>query len=342
MASSPHVPSSSLMCDRMERSKVQCIGPARNSLSVVFLVFLLCDSQSIAGAAPFQEIIRVNVTAQHDNKTVIEQVAFNISYDRGQMQLNGFPLSKGVSRISCKMDKMDYGLPYEQLNLVREALVSMRLLVLHLPMNSSTETKIIVQQEVVEIDGNQVYQNVTADIKLVVSRDLEVLQHMISTVILKDTWLYSIPRTSDVLFTFPNIPQAAGDRVLQETTREYNVRQNTTMEEEPFPGKLPETPLQAVIPASSYKVMCQFADDLREKLCLIWNELYPALISFIEVFFTGVISAALVLQLLKLVYPGEHKGILQPSDIKDSALYVPLILSHEKVSAKAQEAVSII
>ncbi|PIO22600.1 hypothetical protein AB205_0157120, partial [Aquarana catesbeiana] len=101
--------------------------------------------------------------------------------------------------------------------------------------------------------------------KLVVSRDMEVLQHMISTVILKDTWLYSIPRTSDVLFTFPNIPQA-GDRVPQETTRDYNVRQNTTVDEDPFPGKLPETPLQAVIPASSYKVMCQFADDLREKL----------------------------------------------------------------------------
>lgn len=46
----------------------------------------------------------------------------------------------------------------------------------------------------------------------------------------------------------------AGDRVPQETTRDYNVRQNTTVDEDPFPGKLPETPLQAVIPASSYKV----------------------------------------------------------------------------------------
>ncbi|CAI9592955.1 unnamed protein product, partial [Staurois parvus] len=283
------------------------------------------------------ELIKVNVTTPYVN--LIEQVAFNISYDRGQIHLNGFPLSKGVSRISCKMDKMDYGLPYEQLNMVHEALVSMRLLILHWPMNSSTgETKIIVQQEVVEIDGNQVYQNVTAEIKLVVGRDMEVLQHMVLNILLKDTWLYSIPRTSDVLFTFPNIPQA-GDRVPQETTREYNVRQNTTMDEDPFPGKLPETPLQAVIPASSYKVMCQFADDLREKLCLIWNGLYPVLINFIEVFIVGVIAAALVLQLLKLVYPSkEHKGILQPCDIKDSAVYVPLILSPEEVTVKAQEA----
>ncbi|XP_040206530.1 glycoprotein integral membrane protein 1 isoform X2 [Rana temporaria] len=327
----------------MERSTVRCIGPAWSCLPVVFLVFLLCDSQSIAGGAPFQELIRLNVTAQHDNKTVVEQVAFNISYERGQMQVNGFPLSKGVSRISCKTDKVDYGLPYEPLNVVHEALVSMRLLVLHWPMNSSTgETKIIVQQEVVEIDGNQVYQNVTEEMKLVVNRDMEVLQHMISTVTLKDTLLYSIPRTSDVLFTFPNIPQAV-DRVPQETTRDYNVRQNTTMDEDPFSGKLPETPLQAVIPASSYKVMCQFADDLRENLCLIWNALYPVLINFIEVFIVGVIAAALVLQLLKLVYPSrEHKGILQPSDLKDSALYVPLMLSPEEVTVKAQEAGNII
>lgn len=89
--------------------------------------------------------------------------------------------------------------------------------------------------------------------------------------------------------------------------------------------------------------MCQFADDLREKLCLIWNALYPVLINFIEVFIVGVIAAALVLQLLKLIYPSrEHKGILQPNDIKDSALYVPLILSPEEVTVKAQEAGNII
>ncbi|XP_077342809.1 glycoprotein integral membrane protein 1 isoform X2 [Lithobates pipiens] len=327
----------------MEQSTVRCIWPAWRCLPAAFLVFLLCDSLSIAGGDPFQELIRVNVTAQHDNKTVIEQVAFNVSYDRGQMQVNGFPLSKRVSRISCKMEKMDYGLPYEPLNVVHEALVSIRLLILHQPMNSTTgETKIIFQQEVVEIDGNQVYQNVTVEIKLVVGRDMEVLQHMISTVILKDTWLYSSPRTSDVLFTFPNIPQE-GDHVPQETTRDYNIRQNTTMDEDPFPGKLPETPLQAVITASSYKVMCQFADDLREKLCLMWNALYPVLINFIEVFIVGVIAAAIVLQLLKLIYPSrEHKGILQPNDIKDSALYVPLILNPEEVTVKAQQVGNII
>ncbi|XP_018421150.1 PREDICTED: glycoprotein integral membrane protein 1 isoform X2 [Nanorana parkeri] len=325
----------------MVRSKVQCIGPAWSCLPVSFLVFVLlvCDSQSIADVAALQELIRVNVSTQHDNKTIIEQVAFNISYERGQMHLNGFPLSKGVSRISCKMYTMEYGSPDEQSSVVREALVSMRLLISHWPTNSSTgETKIIVQQQVVEIDGNQVYQNVTTEMELVVSTTMEVLQHMMSAVILNDTWLHSIPRTSDVLFTFPNIPQA-GDSVPQETTREYNVRQNTTIDEDPFPGKLPETPLQAVIPSSSYKVMCQFADDLRDKLCLIWNGLYPVLLNLMEVFFVGVITAAFVLELLKLVYPSrENRGILQPSDIKDSALLVPLMLSHEEVTVKAREA----
>ncbi|KAM5165555.1 glycoprotein integral membrane protein 1 isoform 2-T2 [Mantella aurantiaca] len=333
------------MWKKMVRSGVRCIGPGWRWLSVTVLVILplVCNSQSFAGGSAFQERVRINVTTQHDNKTITEQVAFNISYNRGQMHLNGFPLSKGVSRISCKMNKTDYGSPYEQPDVVHEAVVSMRLLILHWPMNSSTgETKIFVQQEVVEIDGNQVYQNVTAELKLVVSTDMEVLQHKISTVILNDTLLYSIPRTSDVLFTFPNLPQS-GDNVPQETTREYNVRQNTTMDEDPFPGKLPETPLQSVIPASSYKVMCQFADDLRDKLCLIWNNLYPVFMSFIEVFIVGVIAAALVLQLLKLVFPSrELKGILQPSDIKDSALLVPLMLSHEEVTVKVREAENII
>ncbi|KAM9316693.1 glycoprotein integral membrane protein 1 [Gastrophryne carolinensis] len=311
------------------------MAPSAGPVATFFiLLLLLSHSLSSAEPASIQELVTVTVTSLHETKEVTEQVSYNISYDRGQVYLNGYPLSKGVSRISSKM------------NIVGddsyEALVSMRVLVLHSPTNDSTgEEQIVLQQEVISMDGNQAKQNVTMEVKLVVDNNTGVLQFISSPITVKDTLLHHIPWNKDIVFTFPNLPQSA-DGVPQDTTREYNVRQNTTLDEKQFTGELPETPLRAVIPSSSYKVMCQFADDLREKLCLFWKELYPVLVRVVEVFVVGVIAAALILELLKLVYPHRQvKGILHPSDSKDPSLLFPLMLSHDKMTVKALEKESI-
>ncbi|XP_075452800.1 glycoprotein integral membrane protein 1 [Ascaphus truei] len=72
------------------------------------------------------------------------------------------------------------------------------------------------------------------------------------------------------------------------------------------------------------EVMCQIAEDLREKLCLIWLKCYSILIDFMEVAVVGVIGAAMILEILRILYPSHnHKEILNLSDIKDSSMLVP-------------------
>ncbi|XP_063773580.1 glycoprotein integral membrane protein 1 isoform X2 [Pseudophryne corroboree] len=315
----------------MVRCAPPCTGPGCGpwlpAASLLLLSLLSCG-QGSGDSSPVQETVSVNVTSLHEDGQVTEQVSFNISYSRGQVHLNGFPANRGVSRITCKMDLGEYGASSEHHNLTRKALVSIRLLVLHMSKNSSTGvTRIIVQHEVIAIDGNKVNQNDTIELVFVVNKEMGVLRYSSSVISLEETWLHSIPWTNDVSFTFPNAPES-GDSVPQQTTREYNIGQNTTLEEESFPGKLPETPLRAVIPASSYKVMCQIADDVREKLCHIWFVLYPILVDLLQVVVFGVIGAAIVLELLKIVYPlREQKGILQSNDLEESPKFVPLLSS---------------
>ncbi|XP_073416327.1 glycoprotein integral membrane protein 1 isoform X2 [Dendrobates tinctorius] len=267
---------------------------------------------------------------------VTQQVRSIIDCKSGKINLNGFPVNRGVSRITCTMDIKDYKTSDERQKMTHSGLVSVRLLVLHTPMNYS-RTHIIVQQEVIAIGGNKVNESQVAEMELVVNRRMEIFSYSTSTLKLEDSHLFSIPWDNDVLFTFPNIPES-GDSVPQQTTREYSIGQNTTVDEEPFPGKLPETPIRAVIPASSYKVMCEFADDLRDKLCLIWSRLYPTLVNIAQVLIAGVIGAAVVLELLKIFYPlKEPKWILQASDFKDSTLFVPLILDSSDTKEPPQK-----
>ncbi|KAM4772406.1 glycoprotein integral membrane protein 1 [Rhinophrynus dorsalis] len=336
-----------------------CSGPSWTFLPGLhfLLLTIISGGQSVPDTQLIQETVRINVTTLHETERVIEQVKFNIGYNRGQININGFPVNRGVTRITCKMDIWDYGNSNEWKKQTHQSLISLRLLVQDWPMNySSGVARIIVQQEVVSVNGNQVHQNETAEVEFVVNDEMGVLTHSISTTALENTLLFFIPRDNDVLVTLPNVQgtgnmcfhydtadDSANDNTPQQTTREYSIRQNTTLDEEPFPGKLPETPIRADIPASSYKMMCKLADDLREELCLIWLKCYPVLVDLIEVVIVGVISATIVLEVLKIVYPqGYQKGILHYSDLKDSPVYIPLVLPNAEKVDKSQEAENIL
>ncbi|XP_073527502.1 glycoprotein integral membrane protein 1 isoform X2 [Phyllobates terribilis] len=314
-----------------------CAAPWLLYLPVATLLLALTASAQDDGIRTrVQETVTVNVTTIHGQKKVTQQVSSNISFVRRQIHLNGFPVNSGVSRITCPMHIKDYETSGEPRSITHNVLVSVRLLVLYTPLNYS-RTSIIVQQEVIAIGGNKVNESQIAEVELVLNRRMEILWSYSSTLHLEDSHLSAIPWDKDVLFTFPNIPES-GDSVPQQTTREYSIGQNTTVDEESFPGKLPETPVRAVIPASSYKVMCEFADELRDKLCLIWSWLYPILVNIAQVLITGVIGAAVVLELLKIFYPmKEPKWTLQASDFKDSPLFVPLILDSSDTKKAPQE-----
>lgn len=302
---------------------IRISGPSWIFLSGLssILLTILTSGQSQPDSSSIQETVRHNVTVfkAHENTTV--QIKVDIGFRKGQVEVNGFPVNRGVTRITRGMEisSSDRLGPHI-------GSVSIRFLVQEWPVNFTLgEIRILVQQEVVSFNGYRVQQNRTTQVVLLVNDSMDKVAYSTSNIPLEETLLYSIPQANDVLFTFPNIPET-GDRAPQQTTREYNLRQNTTLDEEPYPGKLPETPIRGEVPASSYKVMCQYAEYLRENLCYIWSRCYPVLLEIIKVIVVGVIAAAIVIEVLKIVYPvGERKGILEPMDFKDSPVLVPLI-----------------
>ncbi|XP_063299402.1 glycoprotein integral membrane protein 1 [Pelobates fuscus] len=306
---------------------VYCLLFSRPSwilLSCLSCISLIATTsgQSNHNRPSVQETVRLDVTILKENINLSGQIKVNIGYSKGQVQVNGFPVNKGVTRITSGMELWSSDYLGSQ-----SGSVSIRVLVQEWPMNStSKETRIIVEQEVISFDGNLVQQNKTTEVELLVNEKLGLVTYSSSTIPIEETLLYSLPPSNDVLFTFPNIPET-GDSAPQQTTREYNIRQNTTLDEEPYLGKLPETPIRGEMPASSYKLMCQFFEQLRRNLCYTWTQCYPVLIEFLKVVVVGVIEAAIVLEVLKIICPSaEKKGILSFVDIKDSPLLVPLIV----------------
>ncbi|NXA39210.1 GINM1 protein, partial [Eudromia elegans] len=257
-----------------------------------------------------QETIRVNVlTLKSSGEFSKGQVVFNITYVNGQVYLNDFPMKTGVTHITCQTvisEDVD-NLPQGQ----HLGTVSARIMVHEWPLASSSDLKLIViQEEVTEVDGKQVQQEEVAEINILV-KDTRVLRHSSYTVPLKESMLYSIPRDSDVVFTFPNLSGKDIQDPLQ-TTSQYLIPQaETTADEETLPGKLPETPLR-MEPPSSYKVvMCQWVEDLRKGLCRFWLRFFPLFFNLMEVIVVGVVGATLILKVLKVIFPScEHKGIL--------------------------------
>ncbi|NWH74165.1 GINM1 protein, partial [Piaya cayana] len=269
-----------------------------------------------------QETIRVDVMMlKTDGEFHKGQVVFNITYVNGQVYLNDFPMKSRVVHLTCQTIILENGnldnVPDQQ----RLGTVSVRVMVHEWPLASSSDLQLVViQEEVTEIDGKQVQQEEVTEIDILV-KDLRVLRHSNYTVPLKESMLYSIPRDNDVLVTLPNLSGKDIQDPLQ-TTSQYLIQQvETTVDEETLPGKLPETPLR-IEPPSSYKVMCQWVEDFRKWLCRFWFRSLPIFLSLMEVIVVGVAGAALILKVLKVIFPScENKGIL----LLDQVSFVPVI-----------------
>ncbi|XP_027543743.1 glycoprotein integral membrane protein 1 isoform X1 [Neopelma chrysocephalum] len=297
----------------------------RRELLLLLLPLLLPPPLATAllgPAAPLgQEMIRVGVTMLKANGELHKgQVLFNITYINGQVYVNDFPMKSGVAHITCQTVILENGNLDNLADQQHLGTVSVRIMVHEWPLASSSDLQlIVVQEEVTEIDGKQVQQEEVTEIDILV-KDLRVLRHSNYTVPLKESMLYSIPRGNDMLFTLPNLSGKDIQDPLQ-TTSQYLIRQvETTVDEETLPGKLPETPLR-VEPPSSYKVMCQWVEDLRKGLCRFWFRSLPILFSFMEVVVVGIVGAALIIKVLKVILPScENRGIL----LLDQVSFVPV------------------
>ncbi|KAL4676602.1 hypothetical protein H8959_010747 [Pygathrix nigripes] len=259
-----------------------------------------------------QDGIRINVTTLKDDGDISkQQVVLNITYESGQVYVNDLPINSGVTRISCQT----LIVKNENLENLEEkeyfGIVSVRILVHEWPMTSGSSLQLIViQEEVVEIDGKQVQQKDVTEIDILV-KNRGILRHSNYTLPLEESMLYSISRDSDILFTLPNLSKKESVSSLQ-TTSQYLIRNvETTVDEDVLPGKLPETPLRAE-PPSSYKVMCQWMEKFRKDLCRFWSSVFPVFFQFLNIMVVGITGAAVLITILKVLFPvSEYKGILQ-------------------------------
>uniref|UniRef100_A0A8C6CQ42 Glycosylated integral membrane protein 1 n=1 Tax=Moschus moschiferus TaxID=68415 RepID=A0A8C6CQ42_MOSMO len=152
-----------------------------------------------------KDSIRINVTTLEDGEVSKEQVVLNITYESGQVYVNDFPVNSGVTRISCQtlivknenlenLEKKEYF-----------GIVTVRILVHEWPMTSGSSLQLIViQEEIVEIDGKQAQQKDVTEIDILV-KNQGIVRRSNYTLPLEESMLYSISRDSDILFTLPNL-----------------------------------------------------------------------------------------------------------------------------------------
>ncbi|XP_068925812.1 glycoprotein integral membrane protein 1 [Petaurus breviceps papuanus] len=273
---------------------------------------LLARAAEPPPAASFtQDNIKINVTTLEDDGELHEkQVFLNIFYENGQIYVNDFSLKSGVTRIRGETfiveDENSENLKVEGYF----GTVSIRILVHQWPLASRSNMQMIaIQEEVVEIDGKQAQQKDVTEVGILV-KNQRVQRRSNYTIPLEESILYSIPRDNDVLFTLPNLSRKDSPSPLQ-TTSQYLIRNaETTINEDTLPGKLPETPLRAE-PPSSYKVICQLMEDFRKHMCNFWINVFPILFMFMNITVLGIIGAAIVIAILKVLFPNyESKGIL--------------------------------
>ncbi|XP_044531396.1 glycoprotein integral membrane protein 1 [Gracilinanus agilis] len=289
---------------------------------------LLAGASEPPSAASFtQDNIKINVTTLEDDGELHEkQVFLNIIYENGQIYVNDFPLKSGVTRIRGEA----FIVEDENLEDLKVegyfGTVSIRILVHQWPVASSSNVQMIaIQEEVVDIDGKEAQQKVVIEVGILV-KNHRVHRRSNYSVPLEESILYSIPRDNDVFFTFPHLSQKDSPSALQ-TTSQYLVRNvETTINEDPLPGKLPETPLRAE-PPSSYKVICQLMEDFRKYICKFWINIFPVLFMFMNITVLGIIGAAIVIAILKVLFPHyESKGILHLDKV-DYHKYYPIDIS---------------
>uniref|UniRef100_A0A8C2RRK5 Glycoprotein integral membrane protein 1 n=1 Tax=Capra hircus TaxID=9925 RepID=A0A8C2RRK5_CAPHI len=199
-----------------------------------------------------KDSLRINVTTLEDGEMSKEQVVLNLTYESGQVYVNDFPVNSGVTRISCQT----LIVKNENLENLEEkeyfGIVSVRILVHEWPMTSGSSLQLIViQEEVVEIDGKQAQQKDITEIDILV-KNQGIVRRSNYTLPLEESMLYSISRDSDILFTLPNLSKKGEGVSSLQTTSQYLIRNVETTVNEALPGKLPETPLRAE-PPSSYK-----------------------------------------------------------------------------------------
>ncbi|XP_039981938.1 glycoprotein integral membrane protein 1 isoform X2 [Xiphias gladius] len=340
---------------------MEMTGPAAH---VVVLLFASVTFAESSPRQPNTENILINVTAGTLADTQLQdannlQINLNISVGEEQVLVNEIPVElSGVTRFNCQALLLDSGngsREFESGDLVSTVT---RVMVSQNRLYSDSEEVVALQvfSEVIEMEGKEVQQPDMCEVKILMSPDFQKLAQFTNIYPIGHSEIFRVPRENDVVVTDPPNPRRNEDQLISQTTSQYPLKHtDTTQEETAAPGKLPETPLrmdpdllndvryddefddrepsqpdqiQMETPpkefTSSYSAMCQWVEQVRERLRRFCSESLPVFFLVMWVVVIGVVGSAVIVKILDMFFPAcEHKHIfhlhpvtLMPEDEK--------------------------
>ncbi|KAM9839909.1 glycoprotein integral membrane protein 1 [Aulostomus maculatus] len=286
------------------------------------------------------------------------QINLNISVGEEQVLVNDIPVElSGVTRLNCQALLLDSTNASSEVDGGDLVSTVTRVMVIQNRLYSDTEEVVALQvfSEVIEMEGKKVQQPDMCEVKILMSPDFQKLAQFTNIYPIGHSEIFRVPRENDVVVTDPPNPRKE-DQMMSQTTSQYPLKHTeTTQEEIAAPGKLPETPLRMDPDLlydvkyddefedlgqqdqtesshkefiSSYSAVCQWVEEVRERLRRFCSESLPLFFLIMWVVVIGVVGSAVIVKILDMFFPTcEHKHIfhlnsltLMPDDEKHTLL----------------------
>ncbi|KAG9282410.1 glycoprotein integral membrane protein 1 [Astyanax mexicanus] len=287
----------------------------------------------------------INVTALSENEESSYNVQINLSLAMvdNKTMVNGVPLKPSeVTRMTCQallLDDSNITFSDGAGELVSSVL---RLMLDQSYMQSDAGDDVLLLtlgQEMIQLGQENVWQPDVWEMKMLLNQNSEEVTQIHDIFPMSKSKISAMPRENDIILTDESLTDESvfkteEDQVLH-TTSHYPLKQaETTQEEIAAPGKLPETPLRMdpstlyesvreevvnpddLLPEvplrqspSSYNVVCQWVEELRDRLRRFCSESLPLFFLIMWVVVVGVVGSAVIIKILDLLFPTcEHKG----------------------------------
>ncbi|XP_056621012.1 glycoprotein integral membrane protein 1 [Triplophysa dalaica] len=212
---------------------------------------------------------------------------------------------------------------------------------------------LLLSQQIIQLEDQKVHQPDIFEVEIQWNQTSEEITQVISVYPSSQSKISGILSENDILVTDTSIHDEGEDQVLNSTSHYLYKNAETTQEEIAAPGKLPETPLRMdpetlyesrgeeernsdyILPKvplrdhmTSYSVVCQWIEELRDKLRRFWSDSVPLFFLIMWVVVVGVAGSAVIIRILDFLFPScEHRGFfhlnpetLMPDDEKQSLI----------------------
>ncbi|XP_061430897.1 glycoprotein integral membrane protein 1 [Lethenteron reissneri] len=281
---------------------------AKAGAVILFAVFANAAFVGVSAESNAQ----INVLVQSLNQSRQFEVRLDVTVSEGKVSVNTHPVgSNVVTRVDCQADVAELATDGVSVLQQWSSPVSLRVLVLESPISGQPgRPGIVAQLQVTDIDSTQVTQALVPMLEVTFGMSQNEVRRATWSVPMEESMLYSMPRDADTYGTLPNTPGKELPAGPLQTTSHYPMGQaETTLEEAAAPGKLPETPLRAE-PPSSYKLVCQRAEMLRQEVCRLWRSLWqqalPLVCGAALLVVVGALGGTVIVLGLRVLCPHAH------------------------------------